>query len=1035
MTAFVGYSRLSESQPSDQMTVHMADRRCTVLTGMSGLNSSDGAEVAQVSAGSLWRRWDPHVHLPGTLFNDQFGEMSVAEALDALAACDPPIEAVGVTDYFSTRSFRAAADAQRQGAGAGIQFLFPNVELRLNIPTRKGSGVNAHLLCVPEQVDWLDQFLGRLSFSWSDREFRADDAGLIALGRAFRGDPSLPEEAARRAGAEQFKVSPDQLREQFLKDRSSAENCLVGFAAAEGDGTSGVRTNDGAFRAQREQLERFAGLMFSSNDKNRRFWLGQGDLDADQIVDTYGSLKPCLHGSDAHSPESLGKPDGDRFTWLKGDPTFDTLRLACLAPATRAMISAVSPAAGQDQGRIIQVAVEDRPWFPQHSLPINPGLVAIIGARGSGKTALADLIAAGAGSTEAFDNEDSFISRAGKLIDGDAVITWYGGDTTAQHLRDPDLSTLRDRRVRYLSQQFVERLCASDGVSDALLEEIQRVVYNAWPIEDRQGAIDFAELLEVRLGAVRTKQQMEAEAVRDLSEDIINQWVLKHSLERKREGHRALKTTAQNIADQIEALTARSDTRNAQRHHVVSEALAARQQQLQSSDRRLTDLKALEAAQDAAERVQFPRYVERLRQQHPQAGLSAEQWLAFQPQFSGDVGSVLAAARAEAEQAHDGISGSHVSIQDDLVLDDVASDDLRLRTVAELKHEQVRLQKLVGLDADRAARLTRLQRQASETRAQLSRLETEIAEAEGADARSAELIRQRAQRYESYFNAIIAEEKELQALYAPLREIIERFGPSVAKLQLSVGREIDVEAWARQGEELIDSRTAGAFNGLGAIARVAEEELLAAWRSADGKDAAEAIQSFSEKHSSDLRKQGKVPRGDDQGYRDWERSVASWLYSVDHIHLTYRLEYQGLDVQQLSPGTRGIVLLLLYLAVDQSETDPLIIDQPEENLDPESVHSELVHLFRDASSRRQIIMVTHNANLVVNTDVDQVLIARAGPFQEGRLPELTYVAGGLERTDVRRAVCDVLEGGAEAFRQRARRLRIDLPGVSERVVS
>src|SRR3954468_9641796 len=115
---------------------------------------------ARVSAGSLWRRWDPHVHLPGTLFNDQFGGMTVAEALDALAACDPTIEAVGVTDYFSTRSFRTAAAAHHGGAGAGIKFLFPNVELRLNIPTRTGSGVNVHLLCEPEQVDWLDQFLG-----------------------------------------------------------------------------------------------------------------------------------------------------------------------------------------------------------------------------------------------------------------------------------------------------------------------------------------------------------------------------------------------------------------------------------------------------------------------------------------------------------------------------------------------------------------------------------------------------------------------------------------------------------------------------------------------------------------------------------------------------------------------------------------------------------------------------------------------------------------------------------------------------------
>jgi energy-coupling factor transporter ATP-binding protein EcfA2 len=140
--------------------------------------------------------------------------------------------------------------------------------------------------------------------------------------------------------------------------------------------------------------------------------------------------------------------------------------------------------------------------------------------------------------------------------------------------------------------------------------------------------------------------------------------------------------------------------------------------------------------------------------------------------------------------------------------------------------------------------------------------------------------------------------------------------------------------------------------------------------------------------------------------------------------LSYSLAYDGLNIERLSPGSRGIVLLLLYLAVDQEESDPLIIDQPEENLDPMSVFSELVGLFRSASYRRQIIMVTHNANLVVNTDVDQVIVAHCGELEEGRLPNFSYTLGGLEDPAIRKEVCDVLEGGEDAFLQRARRLQL-----------
>lgn len=69
-------------------------------------------------------------------------------------------------------------------------------------------------------------------------------------------------------------------------------------------------------------------------------------------------------------------------------------------------------------------------------------------------------------------------------------------------------------------------------------------------------------------------------------------------------------------------------------------------------------------------------------------------------------------------------------------------------------------------------------------------------------------------------------------------------------------------------------------------------------------------------------------------------------------------------------------------------------------------------------------MVTHDANLVVNTDADQVIMATAGQHLPGRLPEIKYESGGLERPFIRRKVCEILEGGEEAFRARAKRLRI-----------
>ena len=71
-------------------------------------------------------------------------------------------------------------------------------------------------------------------------------------------------------------------------------------------------------------------------------------------------------------------------------------------------------------------------------------------------------------------------------------------------------------------------------------------------------------------------------------------------------------------------------------------------------------------------------------------------------------------------------------------------------------------------------------------------------------------------------------------------------------------------------------------------------------------------------------------------------------------------------------------------------------------------------------------MVTHNANLVINTDADQVIIAEAGPHRHRALPPISYKSGGLENAEIRKAVCDILEGGEGAFQERARRLRVRL---------
>ena len=87
---------------------------------------------------SIWHRWDPHIHTPGTALNDQYaGPDPWAAFPDAIEASNPPTRAMGITDYFGIERYEQVVDEKRRGRSSGVRFDIPNVELRLGIETEK----------------------------------------------------------------------------------------------------------------------------------------------------------------------------------------------------------------------------------------------------------------------------------------------------------------------------------------------------------------------------------------------------------------------------------------------------------------------------------------------------------------------------------------------------------------------------------------------------------------------------------------------------------------------------------------------------------------------------------------------------------------------------------------------------------------------------------------------------------------------------------------------------------------------------------
>ena len=338
-----------------------------------------------------------------------------------------------------------------------------------------------------------------------------------------------------------------------------------------------------------------------------------------------------------------------------------------------------------------------------------------------------------------------------------------------------------------------------------------------------------------------------------------------------------------------------------------------------------------------------------------------------------------------------------------------------------------RLEALISADKFIRDQYTALTKKISQENNALKTLEDKLRDSQGAATRRNGLQDERDNAYKRIFEAIISEQTALAGLYKPLMERLAASSGTLSKLGFSVRRIVDVQKWGKFAEDnLLDLRKSGPFNGLGSLIGLAQKRLKSAWESASADDIQKAMTGFISDHWNDFIAHAPFVQTQQAEFRLWSKQFAHWVYGTDHISVRYEVAYDGVDIQKLSPGTRGIVLLLLYLALDEADDRPLIIDQPEENLDPKSVFEELVPLFISAKSKRQVIMVTHNANLVINTDADQIIIAESGPHHADGLPPITYQAGGLDNSYIRKAVCDILEGGEAAFRERARRLRVRL---------
>ena len=719
-----------------------------------------------------------------------------------------------------------------------VSLLLPNIEFRAMPATKDGKALNIHLIVDPsdpEHIQKIKRALRTLRVEYTSPHGRQTYGcireDLIEYAKAQ--NPHIEnDEQAYKAGIEQFKPSYEQILDWLSKEGWLASNSLVGISNGK-DGISGLPAD--GFSAIRDQLLKNCHFVFSANPNDRTYYLGQKvGTPIRDIKRMYGNLKPCLHGSDSHELKTLFKPDENRYCWIKADPTFEGLKQVLWEPEHRVNIGEAKPQLSDISKVIDSLSLANsNGWFTQDSIQFNPGLVAIIGEKGAGKTAIADLIAFASGVSTETKSQSSFITKGRLHLSGlNAKLTWGSGQTSDATLTEKPFISPKPL-VRYLSQDFVERLCSEDHQGHELQEAIEEVVFSHLDEVHREGYSSFEELRIARESASQSRQDTFRGQIVSLHREIdrlhasIGQKATKvanrdQTLLQIEELKKQLPSVTK-AADEATLVKLQTEQNNRKSLETDVSRMNRSKRNLDEFLKSYAELKARTNShvEELIEAAQFGRLV-------PDEAIEK-----LKPTWHTNSESVIRTISEQLEASIDAIRGNE------------NTQSATGNTLYDISQRVRLLQESLSKDETNKKRLLDLQKQISAQESTVQRLNKEIEELE---VKTKKVLDQRERErndlYLKYFEALSEDEKGLRELYAPMKEQLDKLG-SEMKFELSAGYRVESQEWIEKATRFFDGRKPQASSIKDDIEKFVTDFLSPAWASGDTQKIKGAIQQLS----------------------------------------------------------------------------------------------------------------------------------------------------------------------------------------------
>lgn len=958
------------------------------------------------SKGSEWHRWDLHFHTPSSY---DYGDNSVTNQDIIAEMLKNNISAFAVTDHHEI-DIERYKELSILGQEVGITVL-PGIEF---LSDARGKDPIHFIGIFPETSD--------IEYIWDQ----------------IKNTTAIKK--VRSEGKHQNQVYCD------LEETIILINELNGISTIHAGGKSGSIENITHAlphgEAQKTEIAKKIDIYELGKECDQEGY-------KKYVFPSIGKTIPMIICSDNHN---IKKYITKQKLWIKGTPNFEGLKYSLNEPECRFYIGEEPPIlkrVRENKTKYIKSLSIKRTgrhdqndiWFEETNIPLNNELVSIIGNKGNGKSAISDIIALCANtehSTDFLFLQKNKFKKKGLADRFSASLTFESNITTEDRSLDHNIDESQVQLVRYLPQSYFEKVCNEIGKVEALRKEIEKVVFQYVPQHKRLNKTDFKDLIDFKKESIDKEISHLTEEISQINNKIItledktDPEYRKNIISKKKIKEEELTThITSRPPEQIDPATQAESEEIAgkkisllklnENKELIEKEIAAARKSITEYSIKIEELSNIKRGlKNKTE--ELSRYISEKTNLARELGVDLNSAVKIETNFSLLDEKIQELEKLSTIESNKLITKEHSPDTPYSALDlhsklkQCATESAQI--TSELSSEQAAHQAYI--DTMREWEKTKLEIQGdSDIVDSLVYLEKHI---EYIDNQLTPVLTEARNIRLSKTLTIFEKKSEIKEFYDEIKSEINGQLSTFKVTDLEIASTFHTED-SFKGSILrhIKQNRTGSFYGAEDGATLLQENLISTTDWNDSKSIENFLTQIIEHLEIDKRTSTTNEQRTYIGDIVKNRSeLYDYLFSLKYVEPSYDLQQGGKSLEQLSPGEKGALLLVFYLVLDKEDI-PLIIDQPEDNLDNNSVAKILVPFIREAKKKRQIILITHNPNLAVVSDSEQIIRVS---IDKKNGNTFDFVSGGIENKIITDVIINVLEGTVPAFSLRKNKYQI-----------